>query len=98
MHKIKNGSVDKSYGIHVAKLAKLPDSLITRANNILAIYENKEKKRDKIIQEVLPLDELVVKEESVIEKKIKEINPMEMTPMEALNFLYELKQNEKEKV
>lgn len=98
LHKIKNGSIDKSYGIHVAKLAHLPDSLIKRASSILSVYENKEKHRDKIIQEVLPLDEIVEPEESVIEKRIKEINPMEMTPIEALNFLYELKQDIKETV
>ena len=98
LHKIKNGSIDKSYGIHVAKLAHLPDSLIKRASSILSVYETKEKHRDKIIQEVLPLDEIIINEESIIEKKISEINPIDMTPMEALNFLYELKQSEKEKV
>ena len=41
LHKIKDGSIDKSYGIHVAKLANLPYSLIDRANEILASYENK---------------------------------------------------------
>ena len=91
LHKIKEGSIDKSYGIHVAKLANLPDSLIKRANQILSVYENKEKKRDVIIQEALPLDDLI-KEESEIEKELKKINPLEMTPLEAINFLYELKQ------
>ena len=91
LHKIKNGSIDKSYGIHVAKLANLPDSLIKRANQILNVYENKEKKRDIIIQEALPLDDLI-KEESEVEKELKKINPLEMTPLEAINFLYELKQ------
>jgi len=90
LHKIKDGSVDKSYGLHVAKLANLPDKLIKRASDILNIYENKEKKRDIKIQESLPLDELM-KEESKIENKIKEIDPMNITPMEALNILYELK-------
>ena len=41
LHKIKNGSIDKSYGIHVAKLANLPSVLINRANQILNVYENK---------------------------------------------------------
>ena len=90
LHKIKDGSVDKSYGLHVAKLANLPNKLIKRASDILSVYETKEKKRDIKIQESLPLDELM-KEESVIEKKIKEIDPINMTPMEALNFLFELK-------
>ena len=41
LHKIQEGSVDKSYGIHVAKLAKLPSTLIKRANEVLSVYENK---------------------------------------------------------
>ena len=90
LHKIKNGSVDKSYGLHVAKLANLPDKLIKRASDILSVYEKKEKKRDLKIQESLPLDELMM-EESKVEKRLKQIDPMNMTPMEALNFLYELK-------
>ena len=89
LHKVKEGSVDKSYGIHVAKLANLPDSLINRANEILKVYENKENKRDVIIQECLPLE---VVEENEIEKEIKNINPLELTPMDALNFLYNLKE------
>ena len=41
LHKVKNGAVDKSYGIHVASLAHLPESLIKRADEILNIYEKK---------------------------------------------------------
>ena len=91
LHKIKDGSVDKSYGIHVAKLANLPDNLIKRASDILNVYESKEKKRDIKIQESLPLDLVMPKDESDIEKKLKEIDPMNITPMEALNIICELK-------
>lgn len=91
LHKIKMGSVDKSYGIHVARLANLPDVLIKRANDILSVYESKEKKRDIKIQESFPIDLLIPKEESNIEKKIKEIDVTNTTPMQALNILYELK-------
>ncbi len=91
LHKIKMGSVDKSYGIHVAKLANLPDALIKRASDILSVYESKEKKRDIKIQESFPLDLLMPKEESNVEKKIKEIDITNTTPMQALNILYELK-------
>ena len=92
LHKIKEGSVDKSYGIHVAKLANMPDALIKRASEILEVYENKEFKRDIKIQEALPLDELMNQESSKIEKEIEQINPLEMTPMDALNKLFELKE------
>ena len=92
LHKIKEGSVDKSYGIHVAKLANLPDKLIKRAAAILKVYETKKKKRDIKIQESLPLDELMNQTESKVEEKLKEIDPMNMTPIQALNTLCELKE------
>ena len=88
LHKIKDGSVDKSYGLHVAKLAKLPDSLIKRADEILKTYESKEKK-ETVIELALPLEE--EKEESQIEKKIKELDVLNMTPIDALNTLFEYK-------
>ncbi len=91
LHKIEEGSIDKSYGIHVAKLAGLPDNLIKRADQILKVYENKEIKRDIKIQEALPLDDLIQKE-NPIEEEIKKIDPMNTTPMEALNILYKLKE------
>ncbi len=91
LHKIKEGSIDKSYGIHVAKLADLPSVLIERANQILKVYENKEQKRDVVIQESLPLDELM-KEESAVEKEIKELDILNVTPLDALNILYSLKE------
>lgn len=97
LHKIKPGSIDKSYGIHVAKLANLPDKVIKRADQILKIYENKEKKRDIKIQEALPLDALMEEKSSFLEEQLKEINPLELTPMEALNILFSLKEQMKEK-
>ena len=96
LHKIKNGSIDKSYGIHVAKLANLPDSLIKRADQILKIYENKEKSRDIKVQEALPIEEVIIKE-SPIEKELGKLNIETITPIEALNTLYKLKEMLKEK-
>jgi DNA mismatch repair protein MutS len=89
LHKVKDGSVDKSYGINVAKLANLPKEVTDRATEILNVYESKEKKRDVIIQTTLPLD--FKDEKSEVEEKIKELNVLELTPMEAINVLYELK-------
>ena len=93
LHKVKNGPVDKSYGIHVASLAHLPESLIKRADEILNIYEKKNVKKETFTQ--TSLFELTESEaepkKNPIEEKIKAINPLEMTPMEALNYLYELK-------
>ncbi len=95
LHKVKEGSIDKSYGIHVAKLATLPEALVKRASNILQVYEKKEQKRDYKIQESLPLEEFIQPKESELERRIKGLNPLEITPMEALNILYELKEKVK---
>ena len=97
LHKIKEGSIDKSYGIHVARLAHLPEPLIKRAAEILKIYENKEIKRDIKIQEALPIDELVEQEESKIEKEIKNIDILKLTPIDAMNILYKLQEELKTK-
>ncbi len=93
LHKVKDGSVDKSYGINVARLANLPKEVTDRASEILGVYENKEKKRDIIIQTTLPLE--FKDEKNEIEEKIKELNVLEITPMDAINILYELKKMSK---
>ncbi len=99
LHKVKPGAVDKSYGIHVASLAKLPASLIDRANDILNVYEKKNIKKETFTQTSLfELDEEEFEPKiNPIEEKIKEINPLEMTPMDALNFLYDLHREVKKK-
>ena len=93
LHKVKPGAVDKSYGIHVASLAHLPTSLIDRADEILSVYEKKNVKKEKYTQTSLFefSEEEPTPQKNEIEEKIKEINPLEMTPMEALNYLYDLK-------
>ena len=90
LHKIKDGSVDKSYG---ASLANLPKELIDRANEILNIYEKKEKRIDTKVQECLPLN-FEVKDNKAIEH-LKQIDPNSLTPIAALNILYELKEEVK---
>lgn len=93
LHKVKDGSVDKSYGIHVAKLAQLPNSLIKRADEILMSYENKKTKKEVVSQISMNLEESVapINKYDIIKKKLDDINPLELSPMEALNVLYELK-------
>ena len=93
LHKVKVGAIDKSYGIHVASLAKLPKTLIDRANEILNIYEKKNIKKETFTQTSLfeLVEQEAVQEKNPIIEKLDVCNPLEMTPMEALNFLYELK-------
>ena len=89
LHKIKDGSIDKSYGINVAKLANLPEEVTDRASEILSVYERKESKREFTIQTTLPLN--FDDKPNEIEEEIKKLNILEITPMEAINKLYELK-------
>ena len=92
LHKIMSGPADKSYGVHVAKLAKLPDELIKRAEEILSKYEkngNNIKNTETSTQISFDLEE--PKEENKVVEELEKINPLEMTPIEAINKLFELK-------
>ena len=94
LHKVKDGSVDKSYGIHVAKLALLPPSLIKRADEILRTYESKNSKEDNLVNQIsMKFDETDKKDSKydILKEKLDKINPLEVSPMEALNILYDLK-------
>ncbi len=98
LHKIKTGAVDRSYGIHVASLAHLPGEVITRANEILSIYENKSKKKNMFKQMELILEQEQEKSANdIIIDRINKIDPLNITPIEALNILYELKKELKKK-
>ena len=91
LHKVKDGSIDKSYGINVAKLAGLPTDVISRASEILTTYETNEGSKKEIsVQTSLPLDLMTKKSE--VEEIIRSTNILELTPLKALNLLYELKE------
>ena len=97
LHKIKNGAIDKSYGIHVARLADMPDKLLLRADEILKEYESSGKKKcpkEEKIQLSFSFEE---EKKDDLEEMLEKINPLEMTPIEALNYLYDLKMNLKNK-
>ena len=88
LYKIKKGQSHRSYGINVAQLAKLPDDVIERARVILNSLENNDLKD--VISERTE-DKIVYKKESAVEKAIERLNPMELSPLEALSTLIELK-------
>ncbi len=96
LHKVISGAANRSYGIHVAQIAGLPDSVINRSKSILESLE-KEKGKNKAIKEEpaneLPLFSQVKKEESEAENILKEINPDNLSPREALDLIYQLKQS-----
>ena len=94
LHKVKNGSIDKSYGIHVAKLANMPDEIINNANKILSDFESKNHKSIKNEKVQLSMDFGEQKQtEKTIKEALKDIDPLNLTPIEALNILFELKKN-----
>ena len=93
LHKVMDGPVDKSYGINVAKLANLPITVIDKANELLEEYENNDSKpRKKITQFQLDLDT----KSDELRDYIKTINPLEVTPIEALVILDKIKKKSEE--
>jgi DNA mismatch repair protein MutS len=91
LHKIKDGAADKSYGIHVASLAGMPEELLNRATEILKYYEsNKDKKQEHYEQMAFNLEEKNKPDE--LREHIKEIDPLQMTPLDAINELFKIKE------
>lgn len=95
LHKMMDGPADKSYGIHVAKIAGLPTDLLQRAATILKALEEDVPtiERKNVVQEdaeQISLFTDVSTEELNVIDSIKKLNLLEMTPMDALNKLYEL--------
>ncbi|MDA3837595.1 MAG: DNA mismatch repair protein MutS [Candidatus Delongbacteria bacterium] len=99
MRKIIPGGADHSYGIYVAQLAGLPKEVIQRASIILANLEENEltpdskpklaKDKEKVI--VLEQPNLFSSENDIVREKLSEIDINNLTPIEALNKLVELK-------
>ncbi len=96
LHEVINGAADRSYGIHVAKLAGLPSIVLERAEQVLNGLEHSGKQK-KIceLSDDLPLfaslKPKAEKQETPIENELKNINPDELTPKQALEELYKLK-------
>lgn len=89
LYQVKDGAMNKSYGINVARLAKLPELLLSRASEILLTLESREIPTS--LEVIKPREE---GEEEWI-KEVRNIDPLAMTPLEALNFLYDLKKKMK---
>ena len=87
------GGADKSYGIHVAQLAGLPRAVVHRAEEVLSSLEDKRHSSGKIKAVSSPQLPLFVGEvvSSEVADELSRLEPDAMTPLEALNKLYELK-------
>jgi len=93
LRNVKRGSSDRSYGIEVARLAGLPDNVITRAKDLLADLRDD----DRVIRKHPPKtrQNSLFQIENILLNKIKSIDPDNMTPKEAHNALYDLKKETK---
>lgn len=99
LHEVRKGAADRSYGVQVAKLAGLPQSVVERARVVLDALEKGEREgkgHQKAIIDDLPLFSAVANEpppsrSSELEDRLSEIHPDGLTPKDALLTLYELK-------
>ncbi len=105
LHEVEAGAADRSYGIHVAKLAGLPPAAVERARAVLETLESGEQSDSLAkLADDLPLFAAMPPpakaaaaeaKDSAVEARLREVNPDEMTPKEALELLYELRRLER---
>jgi DNA mismatch repair protein MutS len=100
LHEVAPGAADRSYGIHVARLAGLPHAAIARAEEVLGLLEQGEQAGALArLADDLPLFAAAPKpaptaapaEASALEAELKAVNPDELTPKQALDLLYRLR-------
>ena len=104
-HKIVDGIADKSYGIHVASLAGIPQTVVKRATELLKNFESKNsienlEKEERKIEDLMPISNSIPNQMSFfndldndeLRKKLKAINLDLISPRNALDILYELKE------
>jgi DNA mismatch repair protein MutS len=95
LRKIVRGGTDKSYGIHVARLAGLPPPVIKKAKEVLKDLEEKEgktqSKKDKDLNQLSLFAQLPAKEENQILSELASIDPDSLSPREALQKLMQWK-------
>ncbi|MBR6355746.1 MAG: DNA mismatch repair protein MutS [Alphaproteobacteria bacterium] len=100
LHEVIEGAADRSYGIHVAKLAGLPKSVITRSEQVLKKLEKENQKKTTLdLTDELPLFSFAEEQMeesaekiSAVEAALAEVDPDNLTAREALEKLYELKE------
>jgi len=92
LHKIEEGPADKSYGIHVAKIAGLPVDLLDRANSILTHLESQDKQvvsQQKVTTEQISLFE--APQSSPVLEELRNLDIYNMTPLEVMAAVSEMK-------
>ena len=79
--------MDRSYGVNVAKLAGLPDDIIERADELLISLES----QDKVQKEQIKVIKKEEPKKDEIKDELKKLDPMTLSPLDALNYLIDLK-------
>ncbi len=92
LRKLEPGKADRSYGIQVAKLAGLPDEILQRAREVLTALEENQKNKQEIAVASEEQEDKVSREKEFnrylhVLQKLKTVNVMQMTPLEALNTI-----------
>lgn len=95
LYRVNDGKADKSYGINVAALAKLPDTVLARARHILSGLEAKDQNEQlSFLDTNTALPQVIEKSDpqaTAIKEKLMQIQADQMTPIEALLLVNELK-------
>jgi DNA mismatch repair protein MutS len=95
LHSVQQGSADKSYGVHVAQLAGLPEVVINRATQLLTYFENKDRQSSKNNHDNEPIDitnNIATEQNNMLINLLEEVDINNLTPLEAMSILYKLKQ------
>ena len=95
LYRVKHGKADKSYGVNVARLAHLPESVLERASILLKQLESKKR----IVQQTLDIVEIVriPNEVQMIIDSLNTLDINETTPIEALRYLNDYRETLKDK-
>ena len=92
MHAVQEGAASKSFGLQVAQLAGVPKTVIQRAKQRLSELENQQSASN-ISQQTQPFEQLTLMDEShPIIDKLKGLDVNELSPKQALDLLFQLKQ------
>ena len=103
LHKVAQGSADKSYGVHVARLAGLPEMVTRRAAQMVVTLEARAKEQQAVTDNLPLFAQIAEPQEqashpynsemgSLLEDRMAEIEPDSLSPRAALELIYELKQ------
>ena len=104
LHEVRKGAADRSYGVQVAQLAGLPEAVVNRARVVLEALEKGEREggsKKQVLIDDLPLFSAMAAPpapvavtapgSSALEARLAAVHPDELTPLEALKLVYELR-------